>query len=346
MASVTSAAKSKLALSPHASVSNPGRVLSPKDSSPTLTTADKPPAVCMRVSVWHTLSGSSPDTSSWWPGKITDINVNKGGKDVYEINILCHDNGAKVVSSYPYEDLQILRGKDSVVSAPVDSSAVRSSTQETTSADGDESRTAGLVANDEKSPPAPQRRDNSANGVRGTSSDDIPTKLAQLPPDVRSAHSGDDLPRDDDELPELSNVPPCPCAPRKADDALVGERTKWQQTMHCGVLSPLRKPCGGWSAAPWNPCISERRGSCVARLAIKGLTLPHFLDDETSKKKTTVAAATEPTLGMPYEWRNPQFVPFAHEKRAAAFCADVLAESSACAESAAAAAVGACVVRA
>ena len=300
-------------------------------------TADQPPAVGTRESVWHVLSGSRPDTSNWWPGKITDVKASKGGKGKYDINILYDDNGSKVSSTYPDEDLQILRGNKSVGSALVDSSAVRSPTQETTSADSDELRTARLVADVKKPAPAPQRRDNSANGVRGMPSDDIPTKLAQLPHGARGAHSCDDLPRDDEELPELSNVPPYPRAPRKADGALVGERAKWQQTTYCVASMPLRKPCGGWSAAPWNPCTSERRGSCVARLAINDLFLPKLLDDETSKKKITVAVATELTLEMPPEWCNSQVVPSDPEKRAAAFCADTLAESSACAESAAAA---------
>ena len=67
--------------------------------------------------------------------------------------------------------------------------------------------------------------------------------------------------------------------------------------------------------------------------------MPKFLDDETSKKKMTVAVATELTLEMPPEWCNSQVVPSDPEKRAAAFCAGTLAESSACAESAAAAVV-------
>jgi hypothetical protein len=217
----------------------------------------------------------------------------------------------------------------------VNSSAVRTPTQETTSADGDESRTAGLVADVETLPPASQRRD-SADGVRGTPSDTAPTKLAQLPPGARGAHSGDDLPRDNDELPELSNIPSSPRAPRKADGALVGERAEWQQTTHCGASTPVRKPCGGWSAAPWIPCTSERRGHQVSRLAIKGLMLPKLLDDETPKKKMTDA---EPTLEVLSERCNSPVVPFDSEKRAAAFCADALAESSACAESAAAAVV-------
>ena len=269
IASASSAAKSKLDLSPHTSVSNPDRIPMAK-----------------------------PD---------------------------CHSD----------EDPHVLRANDSVDSAPVNSSAVRTPTQETTSADGDESRTAGLVADVENPPPALQRRD-SADGVRGTPSDTAPTKLAQLPPGARGAHSGVDLPRDNDELPELSNIPSSPRAPRKADGALVGERAEWQQTTHCGTSTPVRKPCRGWSATPWIPCTSERRGHQVSRLAIKGLMLPKLLDDETPKWKMTDA---EPTLEVLSERCNSPVVPFDSEKRAAAFCADALAESSACAESAAAAVV-------
>ena len=335
IASASSAAKSKLDLSPHARVSDPGRILSPQESSPTPTTADELSAVGMRVSVWHTLSGSCLDTSDWWPGKITDVKASKRGKGRYDINILLDDNGAKRSSTYPDEDLHVLRANDSVDSAPVNSSAVQTPTQETTSADGDESRTAGLVADVETPPPASQRRD-SVDGVRGTPSGTPPTKLAQLPPGARGAHSGDDLPRDNDELPELSNIPSSPRAPRKADGALVSDRARQQQTTHCGAATPVRKPCGGRSAAPWVPCTSERRGHQVSRLAIKGLMLPKLLDDETSKKKMTDA---EPTLEVLSKWRNSPVVPFDSEKRAAAFCADALAESSACAESAAAAVV-------
>ena len=64
--------------------------------------------------------------------------------------------------------------------------------------------------------------------------------------------------------------------------------------------------------------------------------MPKLLDDETPKKKMTDA---EPTLEVLSERCNSPVVPFDSEKRAAAFCADALAESSACAESAAAAVV-------
>ena len=264
IASASSAAKSKLALSPHTSVSNPDRIPAPQEPPPTPTTADKPPAVGIRVSVWHTLSGSSPDTSDWWPGKITDVKASKRRKGRCDINILFDDNGAKGSSTYPDEDLRVLRANDSVDSVPVNSSAVRTSTQEKTSADGDESRTAGLVADVERSPPASQRRD-SVDGVRGTPSDNAPSKLAQLPPGAHGAHSGDDLPRDNDEIPELSNIPSSPRAPRKADGALVGERAEWRQTTHCGASSPVRKSCGGWSVMGTRSRVSRSMVWCCQR---------------------------------------------------------------------------------